>query len=295
MRTVLFVAILMATLNLAGQESRDIIRREIDLDGTGVDNELIIRNINGGIEVEGYSGRSVVVEVTRTIKAQGDEQRRKGQEEVQLGVVEKEGLVLLHLKTPCSIDNLQMKNREELTKDWGSLWQNNCNWEPAYDYRLDFRVKVPVGASIDVATVNEGNILIRGVGGALSANNVNGAITVEGAAGKTNVHTINGDVVITYDRNPGEDCRYYTLNGNIEATFRPGLKADLFFKSFNGDLYTDIGDVEIRPQLVKSKEAVKNGQGIAYKIDARQSIQLRGGGVKLDLETFNGNVYIKEK
>ena len=149
--------------------------------------------------------------------------------------------------------------------------------------------------SAKITTVNEGDILVRGVKGALQVNNVNGVITVEGAAASTEVHTINGDVHIDYDRNPVEACRYYTLNGNINATFRPGLKADLFFKSFHGDLFTDINDIEVGPQLLKKEKRSEDGQGVAYKIDAQRKILVGGGGQELHFETFNGNVYIKEQ
>lgn len=296
MRTILvFSFALFTALSLPAQELLDLIKREIDIAGNAGDQQLVIRNINGGIEVEGYNGRQVVVEVTRTIRSGKGDLQRKGREEIQLGVVEKQGLVLLYMQSPCSRDKPEAMSREDLVKDWGSLWKEDCKWEPNYEYRLDFRVKIPAGMSANIATVNEGDIQVRNVRGALRINNVNGAITVEGAAASTDVHTINGDVNIDYDRNPAESCRYYTLNGNINATFRPGLKADLYFKSFNGDLFTDIEDVVVKPQLVEKKESLKKGQGVAYKIDAQRNIEVRGGGAELYFETFNGNVYIREQ
>jgi hypothetical protein len=98
-------------------------------------------------------------------------------------------------------------------------------------------------------------------------------------------------VDIEYAKNPVNDCRFYSLNGDINAYFQKGLAANFSFESFNGDFYTDIDPLESLPvQVVETK----NGEGVKYKVNGTR-YKIRTGGPLLDFETFNGNVYLKEK
>jgi len=108
---------------------------------------------------------------------------------------------------------------------------------------------------------------------------------------EADVHTINGNVDIEYARNPQNDCRFYTLNGDINAWFQKGLAASLSFESFNGDFYTNIDKLEPMPVEVEKKST---GDGIRYKVNGNR-FKVGSGGANLDFETFNGNVYLKEK
>ncbi len=72
---------------------------------------------------------------------------------------------------------------------------------------------------------------------------------------------------------------------------RKGLAANLRFESFNGEFYTNIDKLETLPPEIE-----KNTKDdlIKYKI-AGNRYRAGNGGVKMDFETFNGNVYLKEK
>ncbi|MBK7652825.1 MAG: hypothetical protein IPJ20_21600 [Flammeovirgaceae bacterium] len=54
----------------------------------------------------------------------------------------------------------------------------------------------------------------------MKTNNVNGSIRITGVERETVAHTINGDLDITYTKNPVQACRFYTLNGDINAWFQ---------------------------------------------------------------------------
>ena len=105
--------------------------------------------------------------------------------------------------------------------------------------------------------------------------------------------TINGDLDINYISVPLTPSRFYTLNGDINATFNENLNAVLGFKSRNGDLFTNIDNIKYLPVKIEKTEVFDNG-GIRYKIGEYTTIKVRNGGVKIDFETFNGNVIVKE-
>lgn len=271
---------------------KENIRRELRFTDSRADNWLVLQNINGGITVEGNAGDEVLVQVVKTISAVRAEQRARGKEEIQLGVINKETIIALYMETPCSQRNPAAVTSEALREGWNWAWQEDCEWEPKYDFRLDYTIRVPSGVSLRLSTVNHGDIEVRNVKGQIKVNNVNGAISLEGIAGATDAHTVNGNLTLRYDRNPDAASKYYTLNGDIEAFFQPGLSAELYFKSFNGDLFTDLEDMELMAPRLEKKEA---GQGVSYKVGGSQGMRIREGGVRLEFETFNGDVYVREE
>jgi hypothetical protein len=63
------------------------------------------------------------------------------------------------------------------------------------------------------------------------------------------------------------------------------------FESFNGELFTNVPQLESLPAEVERKET---SVGTKYKVNGNR-FKVGNGGVILDFETFNGDVYIKEK
>jgi hypothetical protein len=63
------------------------------------------------------------------------------------------------------------------------------------------------------------------------------------------------------------------------------------FESFNGSLYTNIDGLEPLPVQVEKKQ---QNASIKYKVNDGR-FKIGSGGAFLDFETFNGNVYVKEK
>lgn len=294
MKYTLLLLSLIGGLHLWGQQSiyKENIRKELRFERASAEPVLLVKNISGSIEVEGYDGDQVIVEVVKTIKAGNEQDLETGKTEVDLGVLVKEDVILLYMKQPC----IDLDPEEVDVDEWrdGGNWNswNGCRWEPDYRYQMDYVVKVPRNTGLRLTTVNNGDIGVREVNGTLKINNVNGAIRLEQIAGATDAHTINGDLTLRYDRNPGADSKFYTLNGDIKAYFKPGLSADLYFKSFNGDLYTDIDEAQL---LAPRLEQEQTGQGISYKVGEKQGLRIRNGGVRLDVETFNGDAYIREE
>ena len=105
--------------------------------------------------------------------------------------------------------------------------------------------------------------------------------------------TINGDVEIKYKKNPTVGSRYYTLNGDLSVYYLPSLSADMSFKSFNGKFFTDF-DIEERLPAKLTKSERGNGKGMTDKIEERTAVRVGNGGLALDFETFNGDIFIRK-
>jgi DUF4097 and DUF4098 domain-containing protein YvlB len=254
----------------------------------------MIANINGDITVKASTGDKITVEITKTITAKTVERLSTGKEEIQLGVVDLADTVILYVNSPCKpFERSTPKSRNShMGTKWGYVWDDrgrSCH--ELYYYTLDFVVNVPPNVNLMVSTINDGDVSVENVKGVVKAHNINGAIRLQNLTSEAEAHTINGDVDIEYAQNPQRECRFYTLNGDINALFEKGLTASLGFQSFNGSFYTNIDRLETLPAQVEKEK--KDGH-VKYKINDNR-FKIGTGGPFLDFETFNGNVYLKEK
>jgi DUF4097 and DUF4098 domain-containing protein YvlB len=264
------------------------------------ENALMIANVNGNIKVQAYEGEKILVQVTKIIRAKTQERLERGKAEVALGVIDLADTIVLYIDGLCTRFLKQGEHKNHggfsyVQKKWGYSWERtgqDCH--EMYDHTMDFTVKIPAALNIIVSTINNGDIVIENVKGAVNANNINGSIRLTNLTREAEASTINGDLDVIYAQNPQRNCRFYSLNGDINASFQKGLAASMSFESFNGSFYTNIDRLEKLPVAVEKKA---NDKGTLYKIsDSRYKIGTGNNTTAfLDFETFNGNVYLREK
>ena len=296
--SVLFLMLL--ALSAAGQTHNEKISKEFSFEKRTTSNAVMVANINGSIKVEGYSGDKVILEVSKSIHAKTDERLQKGKQQIQLGVIDLADTLIFFVEGTESKFGRLTNGKRNASWTPGRYGYNSCcngdcdngcECRLDFEYKMDFVLRVPAGVSLAISTINEGNIDIAHVNGGVKANNINGSIKLTDLVSEANASTINGDVDIEYASNPKKDCRFYTLNGDINALFQKGLAASMSFESFNGEFFTNIDKLEPLPVEVEKKQ---DGKGMKFKVnDSRYKVG--SGGAFLDFETFNGDVYLKEK
>jgi len=67
--TLLLIFIGVHCVRSQDQESRELIKMELQFGSESIDKEVVVRNIHGSISVEGYDGDIVVLEVEKIIRA----------------------------------------------------------------------------------------------------------------------------------------------------------------------------------------------------------------------------------
>jgi hypothetical protein len=272
------------------QTFTDKIVKELKFEKASTNNTLVLANINGSMKVQGYDGDKIVIEAERTIKAKTDARLEQGKTEMQLKQIDRMDTLVVYVGGGCN--QFSYRNDRKHNNGWGYHWDcNNGNCDPPYDYTFNFTVKVPRGINVDVSTVNHGNVTVENMKGAVRANNVNGAIALSSLEGPADACTINGNVDIDYLRNPSRDCKYYSLNGDINALFVKGLAANMSFKSFNGELFTNVQHLEGLPSVIERNESK---EGLKLKVSSNR-FKIGNGGALQNFETFNGDVIVKEK
>lgn len=292
---ILWLVMLLCQVGFA-QTFSEKISKELTFEKKSEGNALMVANMNGNVKVVGYEGDKIIMEVTKSISAKTNGRLESGKLEVQLGIIDRADTIIVYTQDACSQfgkQTRQMKNHGgSFRYGWGYQWnerQNNCHLD--YDYRMDFTIKVPTSVHVMLSTINNGDVVVENMKGIVLAGNINGNIKLTNLEREAEATTINGNVDISYKQNPLKDCRFYSLNGDINALFQPGLTANMSFESFNGSFYTNIEKLESLPVKV---EKAKHGEGIQYKVNGNR-YQIGKGGALLDFETFNGNVYLKEK
>lgn len=271
--------ILCTCISAPAQEDREHISKQFAVNAGNTNAVLAIYNIFGGIKVEGYDGDKVLLEIDKRITSKYPEEIKKGKEAFRFEMEQQGDSIIVYIASP--FDSRPNRN-----------W-NEDGSKIHYRYQLDFVVKVPHNMRLRISTVNNGNINVKDVYGALWVTNVNGSLDVENAKGATKAITVNGAVNISYLNNPPAASVYQTINGDITVRYKNELNADLYFKSMNGKYFTDFENVgPIVNTLEKNTDTKANGT--VYIISKGNAVRIGNGGYKYNFETLNGNVYIRK-
>lgn len=269
-------------LQCFAQEHKEKINKEFALPSkdNGV---LILANINGSIDVEGYDGDKIILEIEKYIYADEESDLQKGIKEMGVEFDLKGDSLYAYLKGPFQV-----------RFQYGG-WQYSGNWEDRnYDYKFDFKIKVPNSLNLQVSTVNKGYVNVSNIDArSIKTNNVNGKITLHKISGETRAHTVNGDIKVTYTKNPEGKSSFRTINGDIEVFCLKSLSTSIGFDTMNGDMFTDFEDLTYLPAKMV-KETKKSGKKTTYKIDYKEAFQIGEGNHTMEFKTLNGDVYLKK-
>jgi hypothetical protein len=289
MKNLYLLIISVLSVSAYAQKHTETITKTLTFEKVSAANALMIANLNGNINVIGYAGSEIIVEITKTITAKTEARLAEGKSRIELGIINNVDSLVLYVKGACStFSKHHIRGQNNSWAKFGSYGWNNSDKDctEGFSYTLDFKIKVPAGIHVVVSTINDGEIVVENVNGIVRAHNINGGIALKNLIREASASTINGNVTVDYAKNPINDCRFYSLNGDINASFEKGLAANFSFESFNGDFYTDIEPLQALPSKV---EKTKVGKGVKYKVNGSQ-YKIRTGGPLLDFETFNGNL-----
>src|SRR5689334_9691871 len=197
--------------------------------------------LNGSIAVKSYEGKEVIVEAK---SRSGDDDR------------DREGGAAGMNRIPINSTGLEVEEASNRVDVGAASTQRT----------IDLAITVPVHTSLSLHTVNDGDITVSNVDGELDVNDVNGEVTLTGVSGTVVAHALNGKVLVTFNRiNPAKPMAFSSLNGDIDVTFPPDLKANLVISSDRGDVFSDF-DVAVAPRAPQPQAAEDSrAKGGKYK------------------------------
>jgi hypothetical protein len=147
------------------------------------------------------------------------------------------------------------------------------------DVNVDFHVLLPKGVKISANTVN-GAVTIDGATAEIDAETVNGEVDVSTTGGRVNAQNVNGNVRARLGRiDSDEGMRFETVNGSVIVEFTGDFGGDVDLQTVNGSLNTNF-------------EMTVSGRLDPKHLRAHIG---KPGGPRLKLETVNGNVELRRR
>jgi hypothetical protein len=239
---------------------------------------VIVKNITGSVHVTEHDRDLVEMHATETIRGdlQADIARARAD---------------LTLKTESEPGRVAFRVRR-VGSDDGDSSRRNGGWGDDYSIAYDIEVRVPRGATLDLSTVNDGDVTAENVTGDFAVANVNGAIRLTGLTGSGEIRTVNGNIEASFASPPNDTTEFHTINGDLDVTFPNELSANLEFKTMNGDVFTDF-EVETLTQPA-TVERTRNGGRPVMRMNRNSAFRVRSGGETHSFNTLNGDIYVRK-
>jgi putative adhesin len=268
------VALLAAQVSAHAQTAAGSDRIVVPLSSPDKPAELSVSLINGGITVEAYPGKEIILYTSPGEAEDGDEHDSDSKPRAANGM----------RRLPNASVGLVVEEENNQVRVESSSW-NRAN---------NLRLQVPVNTSLKLSCVNDGDISVRGVVGEHELQNVNGGIEIIDAQGSVVASTTNGDVKVVLSRiDGGKAMAFSSFNGDVDVTLPAAAKAIVRLRSDQGEIFSDF-DVAIdrNPPQVHEERS-----GSRYRIEVQQELRgtIGGGGPEFLFKTFNGDIYLRKK
>lgn len=257
----------------------------IDKDGYRNDSELVIKNINGDVNVVGYDGDEIIIKGTKELWKKRGELSDQEIEDFRIETRLFEGNLFIYMYSPDA--RIDFYNGR---MDYN--WRWNDNDRSRVNFHFDLEIQIPRKLFVQVSTVNNGHIVVEDMKNGVKATNVNGSVTVKDVIGYTTANTVNGDIEVWFAESPIEDTDFQTVNGTINIYSPKDLSAIVTFESLHGELYTDFEQVKLLPNRLNKE---RNGEGFRFRINKTSPVQIGDGDIEIGFKMVNGDVYIRER
>ncbi len=254
---------------------KELVRKALSFSNPSAAKSLSVDSVDGSIQVTGYDGSAVELEIAKTIRARSKVDLDQAKKEVELKISGKDNRIELYVDGPFRCEDGSRRSRRLF-----------------YRVKYDFQIRVPRACDLDLQTINDGDIRVEGVNGKYDVEDINGRIQMNEIAGSGRAHTINGGIKVVFNQNPTGDCSFGSLNGNVDVAFRPGLSADCWFKTFNGSAYTDF---ELQPLPQPAAEQERRDGKFVYKSSRFNGGRAGRGGPQIRFDAFNGNIHVTSR
>jgi DUF4097 and DUF4098 domain-containing protein YvlB len=260
-------AVYLAALALmAGTATaQDAQRLVVPLSNPGSPASLHASVMSGSISVTAYEGNEIVVVATL---------------ETEDGEVERKDGMMRIPNTSVGLSIEEEDNVVEISGDWS---QNQTRIE----------IQVPVNTSLELGTVNGGELEVDGVSGTHTLQNVNGGISATNISGTLIASTTNGDVVVSFiSLDANTPMSFTTFNGDVDVTMPGGTAGRFLLDSGRGEILTDF-DIALEPVETKVTRD-ENERGYKVRVEKQVAGRINGGDTEFRFKTYNGDIIIRK-
>lgn len=258
--------------------------------GAATGRRVVVENLSGGVTVLAADVDRVEVRARRRATAESPQRLAAAQREVSLLRQTSGETVRLRVDAPVRCG---CHGHGDCDADDGSAHRGWCeSWQDlGYRVTYDLELRVPAQVDLVAATVEDGDLVVRGVRGGVVARNVMGRVEALGVERGGRFTSVNAPVDVRFAANPSAPCVFSTVNGDLRVAFRPGLGADLVLSTLNGEIWTDfpyvIRALPAQTRRESGKYVYRSGHGVGARIGA--------GGPELRFSTINGKITLEQQ
>lgn len=264
-------AALMASAWMVGSATLAAERLVVPLSDPSKPAKVEVSLVSGSIRVSGTAAKEVVIDARSEdegkIRQERRDEGRRGMRRIP--------------NTALGLEAEEAGNVVSISAD---------SWSRA----IELRIEVPAGSSLELSTVNGGDIEVEGVTGELELSNTNGEIHVKEVRGPVSASTVNGDISVVFTTGMiSAPMAFSTLNGDVDVTLPASLKADVRLRSDNGEIFSDfeIAMNQAKPEIEEKREGGKYRLIVAREMTGK----IGGGGPEMFLKTFNGDILLRRR
>ncbi len=255
---------------------QETIEKTATLSGQPV--RLVVDNVDGYVHLRGTTGSQVRMTAHKLIRAETDSDLKQAKNEVKLQWTEQPGTVSVYYDAP-----------------WRCKGESRgCQGDHGHFYNVTYNIEIeaPRSSRTVISTVNGGDIRVDQVDGDFDIGNVNGAISMTAISGSGAAHTVNGPVAVHFARNPSGPSSFKSINGALDVYLQPGLSANLLFKTFNGEIYSDF---DVTPTASPAAVTEQHDGKYVYRSNRARGARAGQGGPELVFDAFNGNIRLHKE
>jgi DUF4097 and DUF4098 domain-containing protein YvlB len=224
------------------------------------DGRLVLKDFNGSLPIEGYSGSDIVI--TSTSGNLTPPEKAKGLKPIYPSGSDNTGIGL----------DVQKNDNQIIITCLIPFTQDG-----------EYKIKVPENMAIELSSGCERNndILITGMKNEIDIKSCHD-IKLKDVTGPLVLSTISGNIDITYSSiNTTKSSSVNSISGEIDITLPVKTATDLELRTVSGAIYSDFDFSESQKNLKKI-----GGNEMNYS--------LNGGGFKFNIGTVSGNIYLRK-
>lgn len=146
-------------------------------------------------------------------------------------------------------------------------------------------IYLPKNQNISAKSTWNGDIEIDGFAGEIEADaQLNGSVKILNVNGPVTANTLNGELTVEFGTvKQGSPISLYSTNGAVDVSLPGNTPANLSMSTINGNVYTDF-DVKLNEK-----------DGLKSVLGRKISATINNGGVDITLKSTNGNMYLRKK
>ncbi len=225
------------------------------------DGRLILKDFNGNLPIEGYSGNEIIIASSDTVKVTPPEKAK--------------GLKAIY---PAGTDNTGMGL--DVEKE-GNVVSITCLIP--FTRSSSFKIKVPDNLALEGSSTCErsNDISISNMKNEIDIKNCSD-IKLTNVSGPLVLTTISGHIDVTFGAiNSDKPFSINSISGDIDITLPVKTATTLEMRTITGGFYSDFEFSNTQKDLKKVGGNVLN-------------FPLNGGGFKFDIMTVSGNIYLRK-